>query len=270
MKYLSVLATSLIILCLANSCKKEEATKNIVVLGHAGISISNERAVYPPNTKIGLEYGMDVLGADGVEVDVQMTKDSVLVLFHDEFLEQNTNGNGCVSQYVWEDVKEMKYSPQHKIESLREGMKSVLERDKTVMLDIKHYDFCEEGYIDFEMFNRALNDVLVGVSDFQKKKIIVNSRYINVLNTISDTLLIKSFETDDIADGIESVNAGLADMLTLKLAKISETTANNLRANNITYCIFGVKVKAEINQAIKYQPDFIISDNVSRTQRILN
>lgn len=271
MKFRWELVIGLVVLLLVSSCKKDTVTKKeITVLGHAGISLSVERAVYPPNTLKAMQYGMDVLGADGVEIDVQLTKDSVLVLFHDDFLDENTTGKGCVGQYNWEEIKNVTYNSMASIALFADGIEEVMERKKWVMLDVKHYDFCAESYIDFDVFNRALNRVIEERTTAEKKRIIINSRSIDLLHQISDTIVLKAYETSKIDEGIAVVKTEEVDLLTLKLIDLSSSIADDLTKNNITYCIFGVKVKAEIEKAIAFKPAFIISDNIARTKHKLN
>lgn len=46
-------------------------------------------------------------GADGVELDVQLTKDNKMVVFHDETLDRVTNGTGFLKDYTLEELKKM-------------------------------------------------------------------------------------------------------------------------------------------------------------------
>ncbi|MGN0048959.1 MAG: glycerophosphodiester phosphodiesterase family protein [Bacteroides sp.] len=46
-------------------------------------------------------------GLDGIEVDVQCSKDSVLVVMHDETLERTTTGCGRVSDYTVSELKQL-------------------------------------------------------------------------------------------------------------------------------------------------------------------
>ena len=59
-------------------------------IGHRGAS-----ALAPENTLAGLLAGVQA-GADGVEFDVQRTKDGHLVLFHDDNLARITGVRGLV------------------------------------------------------------------------------------------------------------------------------------------------------------------------------
>lgn len=46
-------------------------------------------------------------GFDGIEIDVQMTKDSVIVMMHDSTLERTTTGKGKVSKHTLAELKEL-------------------------------------------------------------------------------------------------------------------------------------------------------------------
>ena len=47
-------------------------------------------------------------GFDAIEVDVRMTKDSVLVIMHDETINRTTTGKGKVSDLTLEEIKKYK------------------------------------------------------------------------------------------------------------------------------------------------------------------
>ena len=68
------------------ACKKEFPESNSKILGHAGESLLKSKSKNPPNTVESVRRAIE-LGADGVEIDVQMTSDGLLVAYHDGFLE---------------------------------------------------------------------------------------------------------------------------------------------------------------------------------------
>ena len=45
------------------------------------------------------------LGADVVELDIRLTKDNKLAVFHDYTLEYRTDGTGQVRDYIMEELK---------------------------------------------------------------------------------------------------------------------------------------------------------------------
>ena len=87
------------------------ANPNLVVLGHAGsgfftpISPFNFR---PPSSWRGIRRALRA-GADGVEIDLQLSQDSVVMLYHDQKLENGSTGQGCVSQHPAAELTQLRY-----------------------------------------------------------------------------------------------------------------------------------------------------------------
>lgn len=63
-------------------------------------------AYYPENTMSAFYAGISQ-GANGIETDIQRSRDGVLVLFHDETLDRVTGRSGKVSDYTWEELSDM-------------------------------------------------------------------------------------------------------------------------------------------------------------------
>lgn len=61
---------------------------------------------YPENTILSFEKAIE-LGCSGIETDVQMTKDGVLVLIHDEMVNRTTNGTGFVKDYAYSELSKL-------------------------------------------------------------------------------------------------------------------------------------------------------------------
>ena len=61
----------------------------------------------PENTLSSFYLGLR-MGANGIETDVQITKDGVLVLFHDDTLSRVTGCEGAVSDYTYEELSKMR------------------------------------------------------------------------------------------------------------------------------------------------------------------
>src|SRR6187455_1958541 len=93
----------LLISILFTGCSNDDldpTVKNnsIIIIGHAGSGFNYlfmPFNPYPTNSFKSLKNAL-ADGADGVEVDVQMTADLQLVLYHDNTLESETDLNGYV------------------------------------------------------------------------------------------------------------------------------------------------------------------------------
>src|SRR5262245_30252820 len=61
---------------------------------------------FPENTLLSFSKSLE-MGCDALELDVQVTKDGVVVVYHPDDLKQRTNGSGSISQHTWEDIADL-------------------------------------------------------------------------------------------------------------------------------------------------------------------
>ncbi|GGE53962.1 glycerophosphodiester phosphodiesterase [Priestia taiwanensis] len=78
----------------------------VQVFAHRGAA-----GTYPENTMVAFKKAKR-LGADGLELDVQLTKDDQLVVIHDETLDRTTDGRGFVHDYTYEELR--RYNANYK------------------------------------------------------------------------------------------------------------------------------------------------------------
>ncbi len=79
------------------------------VMGHGGSGFATIDNHWPNNSELSILQAVDVLGADGVEIDIQLTADSVLVLYHDNRLESETDCRACLYEQRWEELEDCRY-----------------------------------------------------------------------------------------------------------------------------------------------------------------
>ena len=90
------------------------------VWAHRGAS-----AYAPENTIPAFRLAMEQ-GADGIELDVQLSKDGKLVVIHDEWVDRTSNGKGRVVDMTCQELKKLDFScgmadyPFARIPTLRE------------------------------------------------------------------------------------------------------------------------------------------------------
>jgi glycerophosphoryl diester phosphodiesterase len=61
---------------------------------------------YPENTMLSFRKALE-MNCTGIETDVQMTSDGLLVLMHDEKINRTTNGSGYIRDYTYKELKKM-------------------------------------------------------------------------------------------------------------------------------------------------------------------
>ncbi len=92
-----------------------------IVQGHRG---TRENGL-PENSIAALEYVLKQMPAV-FEIDPRLTKDSVIIVFHDATLDRTTNGTGKVIDHTWEELQQLNLKnkngeiTEHKIPTLAE------------------------------------------------------------------------------------------------------------------------------------------------------
>ena len=62
------------------------------------------RILWPENTWYGFDRAVEDLGYRYIETDIQVTKDGVVIVFHDDTLDRTTNGTGAVADWTWSEL----------------------------------------------------------------------------------------------------------------------------------------------------------------------
>ncbi|MCL2202796.1 MAG: glycerophosphodiester phosphodiesterase [Defluviitaleaceae bacterium] len=101
------------------------------IWAHRGAS-----AYAPENTMEAFRLGI-AQGADGLELDVHLTKDGEIAVFHDFTLERMTDGTGRVCDYTMEELKQFSINDSHFIPTLREVYALVASCDRPLSVNVE-------------------------------------------------------------------------------------------------------------------------------------
>ena len=74
-----------------------------IVLAHRGGS-----SIAPEHTMIAFEKAQS-LGVDGFEIDIRLTKDEEIVVFHDETVDRTSDGTGSIKDFTLEELKQLNF-----------------------------------------------------------------------------------------------------------------------------------------------------------------
>ena len=108
---------------------------------------------YAPENTLSSYYLGLLSGANGIETDVQRTKDGVLVLFHDDTVDRVSNGTGRLCDYTLEELKELRIYGKSttgfydRIITLREFLEKFSQYDIKFAIELKGADV-EEDTLD--------------------------------------------------------------------------------------------------------------------------
>lgn len=95
------------------SCSKPEpGNVSVLILGHGGEGFDDQNTLFAPNSAGSIERAIDFYDLDGVELDIQFTKDRELIVFHDDFLENSTQCKGKVGTLLLDQIEGCLYRKQ--------------------------------------------------------------------------------------------------------------------------------------------------------------
>jgi glycerophosphoryl diester phosphodiesterase len=119
-----------------------------VIFAHRGAS-----AHAPENTLPAFELALQQ-GADGVELDAQLTADGHVIVIHDPRLERTTNGHGRVKDFSLADLRALdaagRYSDQYngtKIPTLDEVFETIGKK-AVINIELKNYTAPQDALVE--------------------------------------------------------------------------------------------------------------------------
>lgn len=117
--------------------------KYVLVVAHRG-----DWRNHPENSLPAIE-GCIEQGVDMVEIDLQRTKDGVLILMHDATLDRTTNGHGRVDEHTYQEIADLRLKAMHgacltrnHVPTLQEALE--LCRGRVLINIDKGYQFYDE------------------------------------------------------------------------------------------------------------------------------
>ncbi len=114
------------------------STRRPILVGHRGMKGSA-----PENTLAAFRAAA-AAGINGVEFDVQRTKDGCLIVFHDENLERLTRAKGQLQDLTWDEIKDLEVGSSfsadfdgERIPTLRQAFEYLRQTDLLLFIELK-------------------------------------------------------------------------------------------------------------------------------------
>lgn len=248
-----------------------EFSPNIKVYGHAGSGLKPEQYNFPANSLKSIKKAI-ADGADGVEVDVQMSKDSVLYLFHDDRLQGNTNGEGKIADLFCFELDDLFYrkaylgaehEPLLRLSELVDWINKN-QLNQGISLNIQHQEVADQPQFDLSLILKVLE---------QTQRINTQSPiFIESTNTDQLEELVSRrtnekimWDTDLSEVHILIAKSKSFDGIVSEYNKTTKELVKMARDAELLSVIFGLRIYPNIREAFALEPDFVQTDNVPMT-----
>jgi len=227
------------------------------VVAHRGAS-----GLAPENTMPAFQLAVEQ-GANGLEVDVQMTLDGQLVVLHDHTLDRTTNCTGNIANLTWDQVKDCDASynfPQFA------GTGIPLLSD-VISLAIKSNVFVVLDYKSSTLFGSTLAQLLNDTNQLnQKFRLIGSCWYPNQALDFAVNLpgCPRQYLTSGVnyqMDGFwQAVLAAGANGFSIQYTNITKDFVTESHAKLLSVVVWTVNSAADMQNAISFGVDGIITD----------
>ena len=258
---------------LINSCKRDPAlyevnnlNGNVIsAFGHAGMGIAFK---YPIDTYESIEPVLRI-GADGSEMDIQMTKDSVLVVYHHQNLNQGTLCDGIINDKLWSDIwgchHASPYSSTINLISFDELMGELTSLGKNIHNYVFTFDV--KLYTNTSNYNAYLNQfanaILRSIDNFNMTD--------NIMIESSDTTFLRILQNkrsglklfiypNDFEDGFQIASTMNLFGITIHTDYITTSQLKLAHDNGFRVTLWGIGTNQANIDAILKSPDFIQTD----------
>ncbi|MBO4986067.1 MAG: glycerophosphodiester phosphodiesterase family protein [Bacteroides sp.] len=141
---------------------------SVIVVSHRG-----DWRSYPENSLDAIKSIMK-MGGDVVEIDVQRTKDGVLILMHDGTLDRTSTGKGKIADFTWKELRQLRLKDtqgnptRHKIPTLEQVLK---ETRGKIMLNLDKADrYFDEVYALLKKTGTEKQIIMKGTKPAEKVK----------------------------------------------------------------------------------------------------
>lgn len=108
--------------------------------------------MYPENTLLAFRKAVEIKGLTGIELDIQLTKDGYLVVYHDERVDRTTDGIGELRQFTLAELKRLninagdrKYEQIPAMEEVLELLENKLKEGLMLNIELKNSILLYEG-----------------------------------------------------------------------------------------------------------------------------
>jgi glycerophosphoryl diester phosphodiesterase len=215
----------------------------LLSIGHRGAA-----GYAPENTLTAIEKGIS-LGADLIEVDIQLTADQRLVVIHDERVDRTTNGRGAVEKMTFAELRKLDAGGGECIPEFSEVLDRVNGR-VGLMAEIK-----SEGigyYVASVVRDFHLNPPAIFAS-------FLHSELLKARDALPNAKTLALLERSQ-APGVQFALDACATHVGVDLYSTTARSVSDFHSHNLIVFVYTLNDESEIALARQLDVDGVVSD----------
>ncbi|KZE52777.1 glycerophosphodiester phosphodiesterase [Brevibacillus parabrevis] len=236
-----------------------------LVFAHRGAS-----GLHPENTMEAFHAAVRKR-ADGIELDVQLSRDDKLVVIHDHRLERTTNGSGLVRGYTMRELRQLRADkdssmrvPKARIPVLREVFQTFSDTSLHFIIELKNFFLAQPQLEEkvIELIRRYQLTERTVISTFNFDSLL----RIKELDPAQATGLLY---VGPIAKPWAVASQYRCEQLHVPYDQLTPELVRQAKQRNLTVYGWTVNSSRQIQNAIEYGVDGIITNYPGRARKII-
>lgn len=268
------LVSAFIIGLLFFACKKDPSLlevhnleNKIYAFGHGGLGI---KSLYPIDSYQSLTESLKT-GADGTEMDLQLSADSVLFLYHATNLSESSTCSGTIRTSNAADInckyKSLVYNDISivRLETFLEAVKG--DTSSIFTFECKSYDLEPK---DYGVYIRTLKKI---ISTYHlENRVLIESVIPNFLQLLKVELPnAKVFlYAEDVDWAVTTADSLNFYGVTFDFNRVTKSVVKTAHERNLRVSLFNQQSRADNKKTLEMSPDFIQTDELKDLVGLLN
>lgn len=222
------------------------------LIGHRGYP-----AIYPENTMLSFKKAIEA-GCNGIELDVRLTRDNIVVVIHDKTLERTTNGKGLVNELTLKRLKELDAGKGEKIPTLKDVLEEILKVKFLIELKIDSEKNIERLCAETIKVAGKIEDIIFTSFSLDAIKIIKR------INPRLQTGLIFSRPLPESESYVKFINA-----LCPRRDVINSDIASFAKQFGIKTYVWTIDTKKELKEVERYGATGIVTNDPGTIKKLI-
>jgi len=254
----------------------------VLIIGHGGSGFDSVDNYFPTNSKTSILQAVDILGADGVEVDVQMSQDSILFLYHDNFLESQTNCHLCIWDYPAEEILNCRYRSNiaanfdqsetlWTLESLLADF-AARPSPSRINIDVSIPSNCQTDLETVGYFRTLARQLSLLIDHYQAEDWVYlefaqlwQLEYMQEIHPTADLVWLGPVDAERLKIAAERNYWGVVT----ENERINKTMVEEAHSRGLGVIVYNVKIRQSTIEAIEKGVDLIETDNIPLSHSVM-
>ncbi len=242
------------------SCKKgKDKYPDTDLGGHACAGLNASNSLFHDNSKEAFEYALSFSEIEAIEIDVRISKDTTPWLFHDDLLNHETSGTGCIAERNDTYLSNLHYSglKHEKLARINDLPQDL--QGKKLVVDFRELSGCDALPQDSLVLIKGLLKLRDHFKNTSISILCNSARFLGVFHSWGWQKILYSYNYSHFSSYPTSIPF---DGVCWSNDDCSSSDVQMVKEQGKSVILFSVRSPKTIRKALKKHPSILLVDNL--------